>query len=120
VELTGIKDADLVGAPPVGQVMADFFKFCDGCLLVGHNVNFDYDFVSHYAEQEGYYFSQKRYDTVSLAHEVLRTAGLNNFKLNTIADHYGFVFQHHRAFDDALVTAKIFIELLKQRGELPF
>ena len=120
VTLTGICDADLVGAPVVADVMADFFKFCDGCLLVGHNVNFDYDFVSYYAEQEGYYFKQKKYDTCSLAQELLRVEGLANFKLNTVADHYGFTFNHHRAFDDALVTAKVFIELLKKRGKLPY
>lgn len=120
VDLTGICDADLVGAPTIGPVMADFFKFCDGCRLVGHNVNFDYDFVSHYAEQEGYFFSQPKYDTIALAQEVLRGVGLSNYKLNTVADHFSFTFQHHRAFDDALVTAKIFIELIKKRGKLPY
>lgn len=120
VELTGIHDEDLTGAPTVDKVMADFFKFCDGCHLVGQNVNFDYDFVSHYAGQEGYFFSQKKYDTMTLAPEVLRGEGLSNYKLNTIADYFSFTFNHHRAFDDALVTAKIFIELIKRRGKLPY
>lgn len=64
-------------------------------------------------------FDQKQYDTLTLAQELLRGVGLNNYKLNTIADHYGFTFNHHRAFDDALTTAKIFIELIKQRKALP-
>ncbi|MBQ2701896.1 MAG: hypothetical protein IJF64_02800, partial [Clostridia bacterium] len=118
VELTGIHDSDLVGAPEVEKVLADFFKFADGAYLVGHNVTFDYRFVQYYGEQNGYMFQQRTYDTMTLAQELLR-GEVNNFKLNSIADRYGFTFNHHRAFDDACVTAKVFIELIKQRKRLP-
>ena len=116
VSITGIEDEMLVGAPEVGDVMADFFKFCDGCALVGHNVQFDYKFIRYYGEKEGYLFENKTYDTCTLAQELLR---LSNYKLNTVADHYGFTFRHHRAYDDAFVTAKIFIELIKEKKCLP-
>ena len=43
---------------------------------------------------------------------------LTNFKLNTLADYYNIHFNHHRAFDDALTTAKIFVQLIKKRGGL--
>ena len=117
VELTGITDADLVGAPPVEKVLADFYKFVDGADLVGHNVTFDYRFIQHYGELNGYYFEKKQYDTLTLAQEVLRGL-LSNYKLNTVADYYGFTFNHHRASDDACVTAKVFIELVKAKGHL--
>jgi DNA polymerase III epsilon subunit family exonuclease len=119
IELTGITDADLVGAPTVDKVLADFFKFTDGAILVGHNVTFDYRFVHYYGEQNGYMFDKKQYDTITLAQDVLR-GKLPNYKLNSVADYYGFTFNHHRAFDDACVTAKVFIELIKKRGKLPF
>lgn len=115
VKITGITDEMLVGAPDVKAVIADFYKFCDGCSLVGHNVQFDYKFVRYYGEQENYIFDHKQYDTLSIAQQRLR---LSNYKLNTIADHYGFTFHHHRAFDDAFVTAKIFLQLVKEGGEL--
>ena len=117
VELTGIHDSDLVGAPPVEKVMADFFRFTDGAFLVGHNVTFDYRFVHYYGEQFGYMFDKKQYDTLTLAQDVLRGL-LPNYKLNSVADYYGFTFNHHRAFDDACVTAKVFIELVKAKGKL--
>ncbi|MBQ9714032.1 MAG: hypothetical protein IJV83_01780 [Clostridia bacterium] len=117
INLTGIEDADLVGAPEVSQVLADFYKFTDGAILVGHNVTFDYRFVSYYGEQCGYLFDKKQYDTLALAQEILR-GKLANYKLNTVADYYGFSFNHHRAFDDACVTAKVFIELVKTKGKL--
>lgn len=116
VELTGIDDGMLVGAPTVDRVIPDFYKFCDGCYLVGHNVTFDYRFVEYYAQKEDFSFTQRRYDTLPLGQELLR---LPNYKLNTLAEYYGVTFRHHRAFDDALATAKIFIELIKQRGKLP-
>ncbi len=117
-ELTGIVDEDLVDAPPIERVIADFYKFADGAILVGHNVSFDYRFVDYYGEQNGYHFHQKQLDTLTLAQELLR-GRLANYKLDTVAAHYGFTFRHHRAFDDALVTAKVFTELIKQRGKLP-
>lgn len=116
IDITGIDDEMLVGAPAIEKIIPDFYKFCDGCFLVGHNVTFDYRFIEFYAEKERYSFGQKRYDTLSIGQELLR---LPNYKLNTLADYYGIVFNHHRAFDDALATAKIFIELIKLRKSLP-
>ena len=115
-KITGIDSSMLVGAPEVGDVMADFYKFCEGAALVGHNVQFDIKFVRHYAGIEGYRFEHKLYDTLTFAQLVLR---LSNYKLNTIADHYNFKFNHHRAFDDAFVTAKVFIELARENKGLP-
>ncbi len=117
VQLTGITDSDLVGAPEAEKVLADFFKFADGAYLVGHNVTFDFRFVKYYGEQSGYMFEHKQYDTLTLAQEILR-GQIANYKLNSVADYYGFTFNHHRAFDDACVTAKCFIELVKAKGKL--
>ncbi len=117
VEITGITDDMLAGAPKIGDVIADFYKFCDGCALVGHNAAaFDIKLVRYYGEKEGYLFSHRVYDTIPFSQELLR---LPNYKLNTIADYFGFTFNHHRAYDDAFVTAKIFIELCKKKGGLP-
>ncbi len=113
--LTGIEDEDLVGAPSISEIVPDFFKFCDGCILVGHNVNFDCKFIRYYGEKDGYLFNHNTYDTWTLAQEVLR---LPNYKLNTIADHYGFTFSHHRAYEDAFVTAKVLLELVKEKKGL--
>ena len=119
IDLTGIHDEDLIGAPTVDKVMADFFKFTEGAILVGHNVNFDYGFIRYYGKDNGYIFSNPSLDTVTLAQQELAAVGLANYKLNTIAEYYGFDFNHHRAFEDAATTAKIFVELIKKRGSLP-
>ena len=116
VKLTGITDDMVKDAPKISEVIPDFYKFCEGCYLVGHNVQFDYRFIQYYGMQEEYAFEQKTFDTLSIAQTELV---LKNYKLDTIADHYGIVFNHHRACDDALTTAKIFIELIKAKKCLP-
>ncbi len=116
VELTGITDEMLVGAPEYRAVLPDFFKFADGCVLVGHNVRFDYAFVSYYLSVMNYHLPRNLMDTLSLAQEQLR---LSNYKLNTVAEHFKVEFRHHRAFDDALATAKCFVKLIRMRGSLP-
>ena len=115
VKITGITDDMLVGAPALPDVIADFYKFTAGCSLVAHNMGFDYKFISHYGAEEGYRFEQRQYDTLVMSQKLLR---LNHHRLNDVADFFGFTFHHHRAFDDAFVTAKIFIELVKMAKKL--
>ncbi len=97
--------------------MPDFYKFCDGSILVGHNIaGFDFKFVEYYCAKCGYMLERRLIDTIPLSQELLF---LSNYKLNTVADKFGISFNHHRAVDDALVTAKIFIELIKIKKSLP-
>ena len=116
IEITGITDEMLVGKPTINEVVGDFYKFCHNAVLVAHNINFDYKFMKYYCEQENFILDNKRIDTVTFAQETL---SLSNYKLNTIASHFNIAFNHHRAFDDALTTAKIFIEMIKIKKGLP-
>ena len=104
INLTGIDQNTVAAAPTYEKVMPDFFKFVSGCYLVGHNAaNFDYKFIDYYCSQCGYVPERKLFDTLPLSQNLLR---LSNYKLNTVADYFGITFNHHRAADDALVTAK--------------
>ena len=117
VNLTGITEEMVADAPTYEKVMPDFFKFCDGAVLVGHNAaGFDFKFVDYYCAKLGYMLERKIIDTLPLSQELLF---LSNYKLNTVADKFGITFNHHRAIDDAYVTAKIFIELIKIKKSLP-
>ena len=117
INLTGITEDMINGAPTYEEVMPDFFKFCQGNILVGHNAaNFDFKFIDYYCSRLGYTLERKIIDTIPLAQELLF---LPNYKLNTIADHFKISFNHHRAVDDALVTARIFLELIKIKKSLP-
>lgn len=111
--LTGITEEMLVGAPDVSDVIPDFYKFCEGSIMVGHNsLNFDSKFISFYAARSNFEFTNRQYDTVDIARKHLPMLG--NAKLNTVAEYYGVTFRHHRAFDDALACAKIFIAMVTE------
>ena len=117
VRLTGISESMVENAPVCEDVMPDFFKFCHGSILVGHNIlGFDFKFVDYYLSRLGYNLERKVIDTIPLSQELLF---LSNYKLNTVADKFNITFNHHRATDDALATAKIFIELIKMKKSLP-
>ena len=116
-KLTGITDSMVLNAPTYEEVMPDFFKFCSGSILIGHNIaGFDYKFVEYYCARLGYILERNIIDTIPLSQELLF---LPNYKLNTVADKFNISFNHHRATDDALATAKIFIELIKLKKSLP-
>lgn len=110
IDLTGITDDMLIGAPDILDVIPDFYKFCEGSIMVGHNsIGFDSKFISFYAARANFEFTNRQYDTVDIARKHLPM--LSNVKLNTVADHYGVTFRHHRAFDDALACGKIFVAM---------
>ena len=80
-------------------------------MLVAHNADFDTKFVKYYAKNLNYTIDNEIMDTLLIARE--RVFGISNYKLNTLADHFGVKFHHHRALSDAFATAEIFIELMK-------
>ena len=86
-------------------------KFIDGSILVAHNADFDTKFIKRFAGAEEYELKNKVIDSVVLARETLPF--LRKHDLQTIADHFGISFNHHRALADAYATAEAFIEMMK-------
>jgi len=117
VELTGITDAMVADAPKFAEIAGDLYKFCYGSIIVAHNIGFDYPFVKNMSKPSGYLYSNRGIDTLALSRSVL--PGLSNHKLNTVCEHYGIEFLHHRAYSDALATAQMLIELVRDKGEFP-
>jgi DNA polymerase III epsilon subunit family exonuclease len=117
VELTGINDEMVANAPTFNEVAGDLYKFCYGSIIVAHNLNFDYTFIKNQSKKCDYVYSNRGIDTLTVAREVLPT--LSNHKLNTVCEHFGIEFLHHRAYNDALATAQMLIELIKIKGSMP-
>ncbi len=110
-ELTGITDAMVKDAPTINYVLPDFFKFCAGSTMVGHNVAFDIGFIYAAARKLGYNFDNPLVDTIEMAHKKL--PGLKNYKLGTVVEALHVVLDNaHRAINDATATAKVFIKLM--------
>ena len=106
-EITGITNAMTAGAPTIEEVMNAFVDFCEDDVLIGHNLMFDYSFAKKYAGRCGYAFEKKGIDTLKIARTVC--TGLVSKSLGALCDHYGIVNdQAHRAYHDALATAKLY------------
>ena len=115
--LTGINDEMVADKPTFSEVVGDFYKYIDGATLIAHNANFDVNFIKKSAEREGYYVENNYLDTMEIARK--NVLGLKNYKLNTICEHFGIQFLHHRAMSDAHATAKMFLEIIKLKKCLP-
>ena len=117
-ELTHINDSMVLDAPTVEVVLPQFLKFCEGCVMVAHNADFDVSFIKRKAANLGMDFNPTYVDTVAMARFLLPS--LNRFKLDTVAKAVGVnLDNHHRAVDDAACTAEIFVKfivMLEERG----
>lgn len=115
--ITGITEDMVKDAPKIDAVMPDFMKFIDGAILVGHNaLSFDMKFIKRFAGGLEYEVKNQVIDSLDLARQTLPT--LKKHDLQTLADHFGIVFHHHRATPDAYTTAEVLIELLKIKNGL--
>ncbi|MEE0801594.1 MAG: PolC-type DNA polymerase III [Gemmiger sp.] len=117
VELTGINDSMVEGAPTPEEAIRQFKEFCGDHILVAHNANgFDMLFIQKAAEKAGVDFSNTYLDTLPMAQALF--PGLHNYKLDTINKHLEIPpFNHHRAVDDAMALARIFEIMLNDLEE---
>ena len=111
--LTGITDDMVVSAPKFSEVVDDFLNFIGDSVIVAHNAGFDMRFLNHEVGRiyEDYRLSNPSLCTVQLSRSLL--PDIENHRLKTVADHFSVeLVNHHRANEDALATAKIFVRLL--------
>ncbi|GAB6181020.1 helicase C-terminal domain-containing protein [Desulfotomaculum defluvii] len=111
--LTGINDQDFVNAPEIQEIMPDILKFIADFPLVGHNVKFDYDFLTAAAK---HHLSNILYDTLELAKYIM--PDVSSHRLGELCQFLNILVPNqHRALDDARGSAMLAINLLKQCEE---
>ncbi|KYG92335.1 hypothetical protein A0U40_05170 [[Bacillus] sp. KCTC 13219] len=110
-ELTGISNEMVVNENPINIVLDDFMDFWKGYTLVGHNVNFDINFLYDNSIKHGVkYLSNDFIDTLRISRRLIPE--LNSHKLKIIAEHFRIPAEiEHRALDDARRTNAIFEQL---------
>lgn len=113
VELTGITDEMVAKAPKIGEILGDFLKFCEGCVLVAHNAKFDIGFIKENCRRLGLDFNFTYMDTLQLARCLYPE--LAGYRLNNLTKHLNVILEnHHRAVNDAKATADIFLKMLDE------
>lgn len=116
-QLTSINDNMVIDAPVIEKVLPEFLEFCEGCVMVAHNADFDMSFIMNKGKRMGIEKEYTIVDTVALARILIPQ--ISRYKLDNVAKALGIPLDHHhRAVDDAGCTAEIFvkfIQMLKDR-----
>ncbi len=110
-KLTHIDDSMVENAPTVDQVLPDFYKFVNGCVLSAYNIDFDYSFLSFNGQNLRLLFDNEQIDTLRLVRD--KVPSLSNYKLGTVVKALNITLNNaHRALADAYATAKVFVKLI--------
>lgn len=106
-QITGIDDGMVADALPTDQVIFDFIAFTEDQPVLGHNLLFDYRFMKRYAAKYYMKFEKMGIDTLKIAR--MAHKDLPSRSLESLCAHYGVVNPAaHRAYHDALATAKVY------------
>ena len=103
-EMTGITNSMLSSAPTIEQVLPSFLEYIDNAIVVGHNVNFDVNFIYDNCiamlESE---FGNNFIDIMRFSRRLYK--GFPNHKLQTLIKEFGIATSvEHRALSDAIMT----------------
>lgn len=107
-KLTGIKNADVAGAPDMDTVAPELSEFIDNLPLVAHNANFDIKFIANAFKRAGVSKGMLYIDTLVLARNAY--PNMPNHKLSTLINELGLLDheQEHRAMSDVEATQRLY------------
>ena len=110
--LTGISDDMVAGAPYFDDVAEEVAGRLKGSVFVAHNASFDWSFVSGELVRVGAEFPPvPRLCTVRMVRRLVPELRYRN--LDVVTRHFGVpIHERHRAFGDALATARVLLRLL--------
>lgn len=112
VELTGIRDEQLIDAPYIEEILPKLLSFMGDLPLLGHSVLFDYSFVKKAAVDRKLSFERQGVDTLKLARRFLTQ--LEHRSLDYLCEYYGISHHAHRALADAKATVQLFEKLVDE------
>lgn len=110
-EVNHITDDMVEDAPTFQEIAASLSEYIKGCSVVGHNVEFDADFLFACGADLP---ETKYYDTLQLSRYVDKE--LPDHKLETVLRAYGILRNDaHRAISDAYATGLLFEKLVQEK-----
>lgn len=93
-------------------VLYEFKKFLGNDIIIGHNVNFDIDFIyDSMVNNLGEYLSNDYIDTLRISRKLLPE--LKHHKLDNLIDYFNLTKRNeHRALNDCVLTNQVYINLV--------
>ena len=119
-ELTGITDAMVACAPPIGEVLPQFMEFAGSCVIVAHNAPFDIAFLEAACERSGIAWPPRAVIDTAVLSRLLLGPDVPDHRLATLSCHFDVAAEPcHRALADARATAAVLRGLLGVLGRGP-
>lgn len=117
IQLTGITNEMVRGAPLFAEIADDFLKFMGDGIFVAHNVNFDYGFIAYEYERLERRFRYPKLCTCAGMRR--RYPGHKSYGLGKLCEAYDIALKdHHRALCDARATGHL-LNLINRKREEP-
>lgn len=114
-ELTGISNRLAARGCEADEAVREFLKFAEDLVWVGHNVIFDYGFISQWAANHRISLTKYAVDTLKLARKCLPE--LEKKSLDYLCEYFGIErARKHRAYEDAAATQALY-EILEREFE---
>ena len=118
VNMTGISDEMVAGAPLFEEVAPHIYNLLNGRVFVAHNVSFDYSFVHYLLGRSGFQWSAPKLCTIKLSRRVF--PGLEKYGLGSLTRDLGIRIEgRHRAWGDAAATAQVLTMAIEKEGMQP-
>jgi len=116
VQLTGISDDMLIGAPSLEEALPEFLAFVGDRMVVAHNARFDTSFIREACRKVGVPYNLTAIDTLMLARHLMPQ--LQRHKLDGVAKALKLPeFKHHRAVDDSNICGQILLKFVKMLAD---
>ena len=103
--LTGITNEMVSTAPTFKEISKDLYDFLSKEVIVGHNVNFDVNFLRENFLSLDMPFPNNYVDTLRLARRLFPE--LPHHRLSDLSDHFGLKGVDHRAVGDVKMTKEV-------------
>ncbi|MCM1061722.1 MAG: exonuclease domain-containing protein [Eubacterium sp.] len=118
-ELTGITNEMVEKCLPISDVLPKFLEFVKNSLIVGHNVNFDINFIYDNATDFlDVPFPNDFVDTMRISRRLID--GLPHYKLQNLAEYFKVDYSGaHRALEDCKITYMCYEKLKKIVSDNP-
>ena len=111
--LTGITDEMVYNAPELKEVLIKFKEFLKDDIIVGHNVNFDVNFLyDNFINVLNEPLTNNIVDTLRISRKLLPE--LEHHKLDNLIEYYDIKARDkHRALNDCILTNEVYIDMCK-------
>lgn len=110
-ELTGITNEMLKNAPVIEEKLQEYIDFIGEDIIIGHNINFDINFIYDCYEKYFNSFLFNDYiDTLRLSRDFIKDTP--NHKLKTLSEKFNINYDNaHRALNDCYITNNLYMIL---------